>query len=62
MSAYLIDVVYASVHFLGMGWEWNPSLFPIHIYYFQLWDDSYKEHFYEICEHFLLPLYTLIYK
>jgi hypothetical protein len=53
MSSYLIDVICATIHFPRMGWEWNPSLFPIHVYCFQLWEDSYKKHLYEICEHFL---------
>jgi hypothetical protein len=49
-------------HFPRMAWEWNPSLFPIHVYYFQLWEDNYKKQFYEICENFLVPMYVIIYK
>jgi hypothetical protein len=27
MSTYLIDVICATHHFIGMGWKWNPNLF-----------------------------------
>jgi len=36
MFSYLIDVLCANVHFLGMRWECKPSLFPVHIYFFQI--------------------------
>lgn len=45
-----------------MGWEWNPSLLPIHVYCFQLWEDSYRRHLYDNYEHFLVPVYIIIYK
>jgi hypothetical protein len=32
MSAYLNDVVCSSIHFLYLGWEWNPTLPLVHIY------------------------------
>jgi hypothetical protein len=63
MSSYLLDVICSATnHFIGMGWDWNPTIFPIHVYYFQLWEDSYRRNFYDICEYFLVPLYVMIYK
>jgi hypothetical protein len=61
-ATYLIDATYVEHHFPEMGWEWNPSLFPIHDYCFQLWEDNDKKNLYDICEHFLVPLDTIIYK
>jgi hypothetical protein len=61
MSSYLLDVVCASNCFPGMGWYWNPTSFPIHVYCFQLWEKNYRRHFYDICDNFMAPLYVMIY-
>jgi hypothetical protein len=44
-----------------MGWEWNPSLPAIHIYFLELWDINYKKYLYKICDHFLAPLLIFIF-
>jgi hypothetical protein len=61
MSSYLIDVVCSSISFPTMGWDWNPSLPPIHIYFSELWDNNYKRYLYDICDHFMAPLFSVIF-
>jgi hypothetical protein len=34
---------------------------PFHVYFSKLWDIKYKRYFYDICDHFLSPLYTIIF-
>jgi hypothetical protein len=45
MYAYLIDAICSSIHFPSLGWEWNPSFPPIHVYCSKLWDINYKKYF-----------------
>jgi hypothetical protein len=61
MSSYLIDVVCSSICFPAMGWDWNPNLPPIHVYCSELWETNYKKYFYDICDHFMAPLFSIIY-
>jgi hypothetical protein len=61
MSSYLIDVVCSSIPFPNLGWNWDLDHPPVHVYCSEIWDINYKSHFYDICDNFLSPLYTIIF-
>jgi hypothetical protein len=61
MTTYLIDVICFAHHFPALEWIWTPSQPPIHIYCSKLWDINYKEYFYSIYDHFIAPLYKVIF-
>jgi hypothetical protein len=62
MSYYLIDVICVAHHFLGMDWEWNPIFSQLMFIVSNYGRNTIKKHMYETCEHFLVPLYVIIYK
>jgi hypothetical protein len=57
MSGYLIDVVCVVTPFPLLSWNWSPSQDPIHMHCSKLWEVNCKDHFYEVCNHFMIPLY-----
>jgi hypothetical protein len=59
MSTYLIDVICSSTPFPNLGWNWDMDHPHVHVYCSELWDIKYKRYFYDICDHFLSPLYTI---
>jgi hypothetical protein len=61
MATYLTDVIFSFVAFLGMKWNYNPNLQPIHIYYYELWECNYNNYFYEFFDDFLAPLFQIIF-
>jgi hypothetical protein len=60
MSSYLIDVVCSAIHFPAMGWDWNLDLPHIHAYCSELWETNYKKYLYDIRDHFMAPLFSVI--
>lgn len=62
MSSYLIYIVCAAAnHFPGMGWKWAPTEPPVQVYCQDLWEHKYIRHYTRICDHFMAPLYTMIF-
>jgi hypothetical protein len=61
MSTYLIDAICSSIPFPNLGWNWDLDQPPVHVYFSELWNINYKRYFYDICDHFLSPLYTIIF-
>jgi hypothetical protein len=62
MSTYLIDAICSSVQFIDLRWNWDQDQPPMHVYCSELWNINYKRYFYDICNYFLTPLYTIIYE
>ena len=61
-SAYILDTLCFNSEFPVLGWRWtaqDPS--PIHIYHQKLWKSSYKDHLYQICNGFMVPIYYSIF-
>ena len=61
MSSYSIDVICSSIQFPNLRWNWDQDQPPMHVYFFELWKINYKRYFYDICDYFLSPIYTVIY-
>jgi len=61
MSSYLIDTICATNYFFSFNWAWTLDQIPIHVYFFQLWEDNCKENFYDLCDYFLTSLYKSIF-
>jgi hypothetical protein len=62
MSSYLIDAICSSVQFLDLGWNWDQNQTPIHVYFSELWSINYRKFFYDICNLFLAPLHTVLFR
>ena len=62
MSTYLIDVIYSSIQFPILQWDWDRDQLLVHIYCSNLWSMNYKKYLYNICDYFLAPLYTILFK
>ena len=57
-SAYILDTLCFNSKFLVLGWRWTPQdPMPIHIYHHKLWKSHYKDHLYQVCNGFMLPIY-----
>jgi hypothetical protein len=61
MSSYLIDAICSSIQFIDLGWNWDQDQPHVHVYCFELWSINYKIYFYDICNYFLSPLYTVLF-
>jgi hypothetical protein len=61
MYAYLIDVICSSIPFLQ--WVGTGTLiYPLCIYNCcELWESNYKKHVYDICDHFITPMFFIIF-
>jgi hypothetical protein len=55
------DVCNADMSTAGLGWAWKPSDTSIHIYCKVPWEHKYRLDHQKICEHFLIPLYQLLF-
>jgi hypothetical protein len=62
MSAYLMNAIFSSMQFPIFRWSWDRDQPPIHIYCFDLWNINYKKCFYNLCDSFLVPLHTIIFR
>jgi hypothetical protein len=60
MSSYLVDVICAVTPFHLLAWSWSPSEEPIHLYCSKMWEINCKNHFYDICNFFMIPLHLLL--
>lgn len=61
-SAYIMDTLCFNSEFPILGWRWtaqDPS--PIHLYHRKLWKSSYKDHLYQICNGFMVPIHYSIF-
>ena len=61
MSSILIDYILCHKPFPGLRCIWDRERMPIYAAYRPLWAHVYHIHYREVCEHFLIPLYTLIF-
>jgi hypothetical protein len=61
MSYFLIDAIFTSIHFPEMNWSWNPNSPSIHVYFSEPWENNFKKYFYEIYNHFVSPLFHIIF-
>ena len=62
MSAYVMDFFCATSSFLDLGWNWQKDCPPVHIYCYDMWEDNFVPHIYEICDLFLGSMYHKIFK
>jgi hypothetical protein len=60
MSSYLVDVICALTPFPLLSWNWSPAEEPIHLYCSKMWAINCKNHFYDICNFFMVPLHLLL--
>jgi hypothetical protein len=60
MLGYLIDVVCAVTPFPLLAWNWSPSEEVIHIHCSKMWAINCRHFFYEICNHFMIPLHLIL--
>jgi hypothetical protein len=51
----------SSVQFIDLRWNWDRDQPPVHVYFSELWSINYKRYFYDICNYFLSPLYTVLF-
>jgi hypothetical protein len=61
MSSYLLDIMCVRHQYPKMGWAWKPTDLSMHIYCKVLWEHKYMMKYHMICDHFLAPLYELIF-
>ena len=56
-SAYVMDMLCFNSEYPIFRWRWTPQdPKPIHIYHQMLWKAHYKNHLYQICNSFMLPI------
>jgi hypothetical protein len=60
MFGYLIDVVCAVTPFPLLAWNWSSSEEVVHIHCSKMWAINCKHFFYEICNHFMIPLHLIL--
>jgi hypothetical protein len=41
VSSYLLEIMCVSHQYLKMGWKWQPSNEPIHVYFKVIWEHKY---------------------
>ena len=61
MSSILIDCILCNQPFPNMRCIWDRERTPVYSAYQPLWAQKYHSHYREVCEHFIMPLYTLIF-
>ena len=52
----------ASSSFLTLNWYWDAKYLPVHIYCFDMWEDSFIPRVYELSDLFLGSMYFKIFK
>ena len=60
MSSILVDCILCTQPFPALRCNWDRDSTPVYIAYKLFWAHKYYSHYKEICEHFIMPLYTLI--
>ena len=61
MSSILIDCIFCNQPFPELRCIWDREIMPIYASYKPLWAHKYHSHYQEVCEHFIMPLHTLIF-
>ena len=62
MASYLLDVICAGNTFAEMNLNWHPSELAVHVYYNILWEKRYIKSYVVISDHFIAPIYFLLFK
>ena len=62
MSSILIDCILCNHPFPGLKCIWDRERMPVYVAYRPLWAHQYHSHYREVCEQFIMPLYTLIFR
>ena len=60
MSSILIDCLLCTQPFPALRCIWDRDRTPVYTTYKIFWAHKYYSHYKEICEHFIMPLYTLL--
>ena len=58
----LIDCILCHQPFPDLKCIWDRERMPVYAAYRLLWAHQYHSHYREVCEHFIMPLYTLIFR
>src|SRR5713226_6578416 len=61
MRYILIDCILCNQPFPNLRCIWDRERAPFYSTYKTLWAHKYHSHYREVCEHFIMPLYTLIF-
>ena len=61
MSSILIECILCTQPFPVLKCQWDKDLAPVYAAYKLFWAQKYYSHYKEICENFIMPLYTLIF-
>ena len=61
MSSILIDCILFNQPFPNLRCIWDRDITPVYTAYKPLWAHKYYNHYREVCEQFIMPLYTLIF-
>ena len=61
MSSILVDCILCTQSFPALRCNWDRDMTPVYTAYKLFWAHQYYSHYKEICEHFIMPLYTLIF-
>ena len=57
----MIDCILCTRSFSTLKCNWDKDLALVYAAYKLFWDHKYYTYYKEICEHFIMPLYTLIF-
>ena len=60
MIFILIDCILHNQPFPALKYHWDKDQAPMYVAYKLFWAHKYYSHYRDICEHFIIPLYTLI--
>ena len=61
ISSILIDCILCTQPFPALKCNWEKDQTPVYTAYKFFWAHKYYSYYREICEHFIMPLYTLIF-
>ena len=61
MSSILVDCILCTQPFVALRCIWERDRTLVYTTYKIFWAHNYYSHYKEICEHFIMPLYTLIF-
>ena len=61
MSSILFDCILCTQYFPALRCNWDRDRTHVYTTYKLFWAHKYYSHYKEICEHFIMPLYTLIF-
>ena len=61
MSSILIDCILCTQPFPSLKFHWDKDRAPVYAAYKLFWAHKYYSYYKEICENFIMPLYTLIF-